>query len=225
MNAPSNNLKYLSVENANVTNDGIEHFVDLVKSQNCHLKAGKLKLDFQNCTAKVMREFIEINHPCLPQDIKLSVTSLEEAELIASSVKINDYIKTITINEYKLPLQMLRTEKKVVLKNENGIKLCKFDFALVVVLLTSNKNVKTVDLRNTYEVAEADELEQKDKVEITEFLCNLLMNKKKETNFDLKLEWNHLDIECILSFFKTKHDCLPTALDISTSNPESNCNI
>ena len=117
---------------------------------------------------------------------------------------------------------MLRTEKKVVLKNENGIKLCKFDFALVVVLLTSNKNVKTVDLRNTYEVAEADELEQKDKVEITEFLCNLLMNKKKETNFDLKLEWNHLDIECILSFFKTKHDCLPTALDISTSNPESN---
>ena len=82
--------------------------------------------------------------------------------------------------------------------------------------------MKTVDLRNTYEVAEADELEQKDKVEITEFLCNLLMNKKKETNFDLKLEWNHLDIECILSFFKTKHDCLPTALDISTSNPESN---
>ena len=218
--SPHNNLQQLTVKNSSIENEGIKYFIDLVKSDNCKFKFGQLQLDFDRCTAKVMREFIEINHPCLPPDIKLAVQSIQEARQIAQSVKVNDHIKTIAVHQYKHPLQNLRTSDSIMLKKEAGVDLCKFDFALLAVLLIDNKDIMTVDLRDTFEPFAVGTSLGHEAVEITEFLCDLLRSKLKVNNFTLKLKWDFLDVECILPLFKTNHPCLPTELDISRCKPE-----
>ena len=118
-------MQELTVKNASIENEGIRYFIDFVKSDNCKIKFGQLQLDFDRCTAKVMREFIEINHPCLPPDIKLAVQSIHEARQIAKSVKENDHVKTIAVHQYKHPLQKLRTSDSITLQKEAGVDLYK----------------------------------------------------------------------------------------------------
>ena len=115
----------------------------------------------------------------------------------------------------------LRTSDSIILQKETGVDLCKFDFALLVVLLIENKNILTVDLRDTFESFSEGASLGHAALKITEFLCNLLRSKLNVKQFTLKVKWDFLDVECILLFFKTNHSCLPMELDISRCKPET----